>query len=545
VRRRLLPPLVLLALALVLLPASLAAAAVPRPRIVGGTDAAPGAFPSIAALVVPGFAHDIDGQFCGGTVIAPYAILTAAHCIVQLQPDTTTRTLVPGDFVVVTGTASLAGTAGQHLAVRRITTHPGFSQGGAFIAHDAAVVLTASATTAPPARRSSSTPVSGSLVTAFGWGATDLAPAAPSTFPGALQQASFSVQPGGTCQTFPEICAGLTSPNICIGDSGGPLVRSTAAGFEQVGIISAILTPDAANPTCGVDSSEFTDVALYGGWIDQQLAPAVSGVTVSALTGGTLHVAWNLDIGGATPTVTVTTSDAPLQPHPAAPGATSLSISGLPAHTSISAQVTVTNGFGPPVVAQSVGSVSLAGASLPAITGAAVANGAIGAQVATNGATTRVTAQYGVDTTHLTTSPARALTDGAAAQKVSIPLTGLKPATRYRVRLVAQSTGGTATSAWLTLTTPAVKPVARALPKLRGTARVGRTLSCSAGSWTAAPAPAFSYRWRIGGKVPARATRARLKLTRAMAGKKVSCAVTARNVAGRVTARSAVVTVRR
>ncbi len=175
----------------------------------------------------------------------------------------------------------------------------------------------------------------------------------------------------------------------------------------------------------------------------------------------------------------------------------------------------------------------------------AVAKGAVGAQVVTNGAATTVTAQYGLDTTHLTTSPAVALADAATAQKVSIPLTGLKPASTYRVRLVAQSTGGTATSAWLTLATPAVKPVARALPKLRGTARVGRTLSCTAGSWTAAPAPAFSYRWRIGTKVSARYTTTKLKLTTAMAGKKVSCVVTARNVAGRVTARSTAVTVRR
>jgi hypothetical protein len=277
-------------------------------------------------------------------------------------------------------------------------------------------------------------------------------------------------------------------------------------------------------------------------WIDAQLQPVVKAPTMSVLPGGKLHVAWQLVPGGAPPAVSVITSNDPLHPHAGAAGATSLDITGLPAFTPLTVSVRVQNTWGTSQ-ATVPGTVTLAGA--PGMTGVAIANGAVGAQVVTNGAATKVTAQYGLDTTHLTTSPAVTLAQSAAAQNVSIPLVGLKPARTYRVRLVAVSTGGTSTSAWLTLATPAVKPVARALPKLRGAARVGKTLSCTAGSWTAAPAPAFSYRWRIGTKVSTRFTTAKLKLTRTMAGKKVSCVVTARNVAGRVTARSAAVIVRR
>jgi secreted trypsin-like serine protease len=47
----------------------------PNPRIVGGKDANRDRFPYYVALLRPGF------QFtCGGTLIAPDVVLTAAHC---------------------------------------------------------------------------------------------------------------------------------------------------------------------------------------------------------------------------------------------------------------------------------------------------------------------------------------------------------------------------------------------------------------------------------------------------------------------------------
>jgi hypothetical protein len=495
----------------------------------------------MAALVVPGFTHDIDGTFCGGTVIAPYAILTAAHCIIQQQaaPPAPPVIFTPNDFVVVTGAQDLGGNLGQHIAVRAIVTHPQFVQTSSVLDKDLAVVLLRTPTSAAGTARSTTTPTSGPA-TVYGWGGTD---GAGTIFPPTLKTATLAIQPAGDCgAAFPSsICAGLTTPNVCIGDSGGPFLVSTPAGRRLAGVISGILSPMGGPTTCGADSSGFTDVSLFAAWIDAQLKPELTGVHAS-IVNGNVRVTWTAIPGGAAPSATIFTSNDPLHPRATAAGATSLDVGGLPVHTPLTFSVRVQNAWGTSQMSVP-GSFTLTGP--PGISAAALAKSAIGAQIVTNGAAVTVKAQYGLDTVHLTTTPGVQLADAAAAQEVSIPLAGLLPARTYRVRLVAQSAGGTTASAFLTLTTPAVKPVSKAKPKLRGTARVGRTVTCTSGTWLGAPAPKLTYRWRIGTRVSSRYRSSRLKLASSMRGRKVACVVTARNAAGSVTARSPAVTVRR
>ncbi len=521
-RLRLLP--LIAALAFALAPAAHAGTS---PRIVGGSVA--GSYPSMAALVFAGLS-DNDGQFCGATVIAPYAVLTAAHCVV----DGDGVPALPSAQVVMTGKSDLLAAGGQHLPVRQIVPHPSYDPGA--LAEDVAVVLLAAPTAAPAITRSATTPAPGAA-TAIGWGATQKLPVAQLTYPSLLQEATLPVQ--ATCDESPKICAaGADVPGICFGDSGGPLLVTTGGVTRQVGIASSILTDDPSDPICGTDLSLFTDVSRYNAWIDAQLAPAVSGVTVTALP-GKLRVTWQRAVGGAEPAVVVTTSDGTSRS--ALAGATSLDIAGLPLRTPLHATVTVANPWGT-ASAVSGGTATLVGA--PAIAGVAATAKTVSGRVATNGVATTVIAQYGPDVAHLTKSTPVALADAAAAAAVGIPVGALPAGRTYRARLVATNSAGTTISGWVTFTTPATRPVSTSRPKMTGTPKVGKTLTCGTGKWKAAPAPKLAYGWRIGGKVSKTQKTSKLKLTSAMLGKSVSCIVTAKNPAAAVAARSIAATVR-
>src|SRR5688500_18515972 len=75
------------------------------PEIVGGREAEPGAWPWQAALVQAQSANAFNGQFCGGTLIAPEWVLTAAHCVDAGEE--------PGELHVVLGRHQLSTDAGE------------------------------------------------------------------------------------------------------------------------------------------------------------------------------------------------------------------------------------------------------------------------------------------------------------------------------------------------------------------------------------------------------------------------------------------------
>lgn len=67
--------------------------------------------------------------------------------------------------------------------------------------------------------------------------------------------------------------------------------------------------------------------------------------------------------------------------------------------------------------------------------------------------------------------------------------------------------------------------------------RSGRTLICSPGRWSQAPAR-YAYHWRVDGKRLAGVNSRTLRITRALTDRSVRCGVTAANAAGRTTALS-------
>lgn len=83
------------------------------------------------------------------------------------------------------------------------------------------------------------------------------------------------------------------------------------------------------------------------------------------------------------------------------------------------------------------------------------------------------------------------------------------------------------------------KPLNTVAPAVTGTAQVRQTLSCSTGTWTAAPPSiTYTYQWKANGSVISGATNSTYTIAVAYFGQSISCDVTATNIVGSTTASS-------
>ncbi|MET7287776.1 Tat pathway signal protein [Streptomyces sp. NPDC005573] len=116
---------------------------------------------------------------------------------------------------------------------------------------------------------------------------------------------------------------------------------------------------------------------------------------------------------------------------------------------------------------------------------------------------------------------------GATSASYTVPATLVGKA--LTVTVTAAESGFTSASA----TSPAVTvakgdaPKATRAPVISGTAKVGRTLKTSAGSWSPAAA-SYAYQWYANGKAVTGATKSSLVLKQAQKGKRITVKVTAR-----------------
>ncbi|WP_037678745.1 trypsin-like serine protease [Streptomyces griseus] len=188
-----------------------------------------------------------DGYFCGGTLVAPDKVLTAAHCVAGLN--------WAKNGAVLAGTATLNDpSAGDAAGVWRQWTHPHFN--GDTLQNDIAVLTLDRPLEEPWLRLAASNDSAlykaGTSAKVYGWGLTSGADGADLS--AKLRTATLPLVADSTCDSAMQsvlgkdafiegsmICAGTpatgtdegtTSP--CNGDSGGPLV----VGNKIVGIVS-------------------------------------------------------------------------------------------------------------------------------------------------------------------------------------------------------------------------------------------------------------------------------------------------------------------
>lgn len=253
-------------------------------KILGGVQAAPGAWPWIAALLYANDSNVYSAQFCSGVLIDKSWVLTAAHCVQGMSAQ---------GIQVAVGAWDLTAFTGSRTPVRSIRIHPQFSSTSLY--NDIALVeLSVPSSIQPIALFSGesvdNTPPSllGKLVTVLGWGVAD------STtswyYPEILRQVSLPVVADSTCNDIyinpvlpSQFCAGYwEGKDACEGDSGGPAVVQVDGHWVHAGIVSAGVSCQEYFGWYG----KYTRTSAYLSFI-RQYAPYVA-VTGKIPAGGTL-----------------------------------------------------------------------------------------------------------------------------------------------------------------------------------------------------------------------------------------------------------------
>ncbi len=205
-----------------------------KPKIVGGTEAEPNEFPYIVSL------HASYGHICGGSLIAPNWVLTAAHCVSGSSPQR-----------VYIGLHDQRDKSGAEvIGVKTRIRHPQYNRMS--MDYDFALLELERSSSYPwvdintEELAISDEPGQEIMSTTAGWGETR-----QSMILGAadrLQKVDVPLVSHETCSNaYPRgvtermICAGYPEgqKDACYGDSGGPLIVRDAEGVVKlVGVVS-------------------------------------------------------------------------------------------------------------------------------------------------------------------------------------------------------------------------------------------------------------------------------------------------------------------
>ncbi|NGO70991.1 serine protease [Streptomyces sp. SB3404] len=188
-----------------------------------------------------------SGQFCGGAVVGPRTVVTAAHCLSRETLGVAPEDV--RDLRIITGRGDLRGTAGREVPVASVRVNPAYDS--RTNSGDVAVLRLAAALPAGDAIRMAghgdAAYAPGTAATVYGWGdvdgtgrhATSLRSARVKMIKDSSCARLYPGSADGTFDARSMVCAGLArgGRDACQGDSGGPLVaRGRLVGLVSWGV---------------------------------------------------------------------------------------------------------------------------------------------------------------------------------------------------------------------------------------------------------------------------------------------------------------------
>lgn len=247
-----------------------------KPRIVGGTEAPRGRYPWMVALVQREVQDNYEAHFCGGALIHPQWVLTAAHCVEDELPSTVD--VVIGAHNLGTDTAPMV----RRVAVREIILHPDYDTA----TNDSDVALLVLASPIEDVtpleiidNAALCEPGVGAVV--VGWGATS---GDGTAFPAALREVGVPLVSLAVANSLPAFDGSLTSNMLaagpegggrdsCQGDSGGPLIVPGPGGAASM--VAGVVSFGADGLDCGSPEGYgiYTRMVEFRAWVYGLMRP--------------------------------------------------------------------------------------------------------------------------------------------------------------------------------------------------------------------------------------------------------------------------------